>query len=78
MSKKNKTPDGGAVTVKGGGIKKYFRDLGSDLKKITWPSRQELFNNLTVVLALIIAVMVYVTLSDTLLSFLYGLLLGNK
>lgn len=76
MSKNAKNSD--TAVVKGGGIKKYFRDLFSDFKKITWPSRQELFNNLIVVIVLMLAVMVFVGASDSVFLFLYNLLLGNK
>lgn len=39
---------------KKGGIKKYFRDLKSEIKKVVWPSREKVTNNTGVVLAVMI------------------------
>ncbi|MBQ6674783.1 MAG: preprotein translocase subunit SecE [Ruminococcus sp.] len=39
-----------AAPKKKGGIAKYFRDLKSELKKVVWPSRQQVVNNTGVVL----------------------------
>jgi preprotein translocase subunit SecE len=39
---------------KKGGIRKYFRELKSELKKVTWPTRQQVINNTGVVLAVMI------------------------
>ena len=36
-----------------GGIKKYFRDLKSEIKKVVWPSREKVINNTGVVLAVV-------------------------
>ncbi len=35
---------------KKGGIGKYFRDLRSELKKVTWPSKKQVANNTGIVL----------------------------
>ena len=40
-----------ASTKKKGGIGKYFRDMKSELKKVTWPTKKQVVNNTTVVLA---------------------------
>ncbi|MCD7742040.1 MAG: preprotein translocase subunit SecE [Ruminococcus sp.] len=39
---------------KKGGVKKYFRDLKSEIKKVVWPSRSKVINNTGVVIALMI------------------------
>lgn len=41
--------------AKKGGIKKYFRDLKSEIKKVVWPSREKVTNNTGVVLGVIVA-----------------------
>lgn len=35
---------------KKGGLKKYFRDLKSEIKKVVWPTRKQVINNTGVVL----------------------------
>ena len=40
---------------KKGGIKKYFRDLKAEIKKVVWPSREKVVNNTGVVLAVMIS-----------------------
>lgn len=39
-----------AEAKKKGGIGKYFRDLKSEMKKVTWPTRKQVTNNTAVVL----------------------------
>jgi preprotein translocase subunit SecE len=41
---------------KKGGIKKYFRDLKSETKKVVWPSREKVVNNTGIVLGVIVVV----------------------
>jgi len=45
-------------------IKKYFRGVISELKKVTWPSRKELINTTIVVLAFILIFAVVVGIID--------------
>jgi preprotein translocase subunit SecE len=40
---------------KKGGIKKYFRDLKSEIKKVVWPSRAKVINNSGIVISVMIA-----------------------
>lgn len=39
---------------KKGGIKKYFKDLKSEIKKVVWPSRKQVINNTGIVLTVIV------------------------
>ena len=41
---------------KKGGIKKYFRDLKSEIKKVVWPTRKQVINNTGVVLTVMVVV----------------------
>lgn len=41
---------------KKGGVRKYFRDLKSELKKVVWPSRKQVINNTGVVLTVVTVV----------------------
>ncbi|MGN0633842.1 MAG: preprotein translocase subunit SecE [Oscillospiraceae bacterium] len=54
-SDKNK-PAKAKDAKKKGGIKKYFRDLKSEIKKVVWPSREKVVNNTGVVLAVMVVV----------------------
>ena len=47
-----------------GGVKKYFRGVVSELKKVTWPTRKELANTTMVVLAFILIFSIVVGVID--------------
>ena len=47
-----------------GKVAKYFRELKSELKKVTWPSVQTVLKNTLVVLACVIVVGVFIWLFD--------------
>ena len=53
----------------------YFRDLRSEFKKVTWPSKKQVFNNTLVVLVTIVLGGIVVWGLDSLFSFLIKLLL---
>ncbi len=53
----------------------YFRDLRSEFKKVTWPSKKQVFNNTLVVLVTIVLAGIVVWGLDSLFSFLIKLLL---
>jgi len=44
-----------AKAKKKGGIKKYFRDLKSEIQKVVWPTRAQVFKNTGVVLSMVVA-----------------------
>ena len=56
-------------------IKKWFRDLRSEAKKVVWPNGKQVFNNTVVVIVCIIAVGLFVALLDTAFGFIRGLLI---
>lgn len=41
---------------KKGGVKKYFKDLKSEIKKVVWPTRKQVINNTGVVLTVMVVV----------------------
>ena len=59
-----------------GRVTKYFRELKSELKKVVWPTRKQVFKNTVAVLAAMGAVGVVIWVLDALLTLLRGLLLG--
>jgi len=50
-------------------IKRFFRDYKSELKKVVWPTRQQLIRNTGVVLVAIIFMAVIVGILDLLFGF---------
>ena len=56
-------------------IAAYFRDLRSEFKKVTWPTRKQIINNTIVVLVTIVVAGVVVWGLDSILSLLGGLLI---
>lgn len=61
---------------KSGKFLKFFRDLFSETKKITWPSGKSVFNNTVVVIVCVLVIGAFIWLFDALLTFLLGLVLG--
>ena len=47
-----------------GAICRYFRELRSELKKIVWPTPQQLFKNTLIVAACVLVVGVFIWLFD--------------
>ncbi|MBQ1357898.1 MAG: preprotein translocase subunit SecE [Oscillospiraceae bacterium] len=56
-------------------IGKYFRDSKGEFKKIVWPSRKQVMNNVVVVLAMVVIFAVATWGLDLLFAFLRDLLL---
>lgn len=54
--------------------RKFFRDLKSELKKVTWPTWNQVLKNSLVVLCGVIVVGVFVWLFDAVATGLVGLL----
>lgn len=61
---------------KPGRIRTYFREMKSEIKKITWPTFKQVKNNTGVVILFIILLGVFVALVD--LALTYGLSFLNK
>ena len=47
-----------------GGICRYFRELRSELKKVVWPTPQQVLKNTLIVLACVVVVGVFIWLFD--------------
>ena len=47
-----------------GAICRYFRELRSELKKVVWPTPQQIFKNTMIVLACVLIVGVFIWLID--------------
>lgn len=57
-------------------IKTWFREIRSELKKISWPSVGEVVAKTGIVLAVVAFFLVVVYAFDSLLAFLFTLLIG--
>ena len=66
-----KEPDKKEKVKLGDRIKKFFRDYKSELKKIVWPSRDQLIKNTSVVLFAIIFMSAIIGVLD--LAFGFGI-----
>ena len=47
-----------------GGICRYFRELRSELKKVVWPTPQQVLKNTLIVVACVLTVGVFIWLFD--------------
>ena len=54
---------------------KYFRDARGEFKKIVWPSRKQVWNNVVVVLTMVVLFALVICGVDFLFAFLRDLLL---
>jgi preprotein translocase subunit SecE len=57
-----------------GKIKQFFKEVKIELKKVTFPSRDEVIGSTKVVVVLVIIIAVFLGLIDMLLSKLIGML----
>ena len=59
-----------------GRITKYFRDTKSELKKVVWPSKQDVKTNTIVVLVTVAIAAVVMILLDAIFGGILGLIIG--
>ena len=58
------------------GIGKYFKDTKSELKKVVWPSKQDVKTNTVVVLVTVAIAAVVMILLDAIFGGILGLIIG--
>jgi preprotein translocase subunit SecE len=58
------------------GITKFYRETMAELRKVSWPTREEAISLTRVVLIVIFAMGAFLGLLDYLFSQLFGLILG--
>lgn len=51
-------------TKKRGGIVKWFREMKSELKKIVWPTWQQVANNTKIVLTIVAIIGIFIWIAD--------------
>lgn len=55
---------------------KFFRETKSEIKKVSWPSKAQLFRNTAVILAFVIIMTVILSLFDVVFEKLLSLIVG--
>ena len=56
-------------------IARFFRDTRGEMKKVVWPSRKQVINNLIIVLVFVVVFAVFIFLLDLLFVWLMDLML---
>ena len=57
-------------------VKKYLRELRSELKKVVWPTPQQVLKNAAIVLGCVVAVGVFIWLFDFVAQFVIDALIS--
>ena len=65
-----------AVKNFGARVSKFFRDTKSELKKVAWPSKQDVKTNTIVVLVTVAIAAVVMILLDAIFGGILGLIIG--
>ena len=55
-------------------MKKFFKDTKSELKKVTWPTKEQLIHNTGVIIVFIIIITIILSLLDVAFSQVFRLL----
>jgi preprotein translocase subunit SecE len=58
------------------GIRKFYRETMGELRKVSWPTRDEAIHMTRVVLIVILAMGAFLGLLDYLFSQMFGLIIG--
>jgi len=58
-------------------LKKYFKESFSELKKIHWPTRKQVFGETVVVMITVVFFSILVLLFDSILSWLFNYILNS-
>ncbi len=57
-------------------IKKYFRELKSELKKVVWPSKRTILNNTIIVLLCVLVVGIFIWAFDAVAALVVNGIIG--
>jgi preprotein translocase subunit SecE len=57
-------------------LRRYFDEVWSELRKVSWPTREQVRNLTVLVFAVSFTVGIYITVLDTVFQGLIGLLVG--
>lgn len=54
-------------------VKRFFRDIKGEVKKIVWPSKKQVVNNTVIVIVVVVIAAIFVACFDTIATFLIHL-----
>jgi preprotein translocase subunit SecE len=57
-------------------VRKFFKEVSNELKKVSWPTRQETISSTVVVIVLVFMVSLYLGIIDVILARFIGLFIG--
>jgi len=60
----------------GARIKRFFRELKSELKKVVWPSKRQMVNNTLIVLLCVLVVGIFIWVFDAVASLVVDGIIG--
>ncbi len=63
-------------STRGNAITRFYRETIGELKKVTWPTRQEAINLTKIVLFVIVGMSIFLGVLDYLFAQLFRLILG--
>ncbi|MDE7108032.1 MAG: preprotein translocase subunit SecE [Clostridiales bacterium] len=75
--KGNKDKNKGKKKKEPGKVRRWFKDFFSELKKVTWPTFGKVLKQTGTVLLVTVCFLLVVLAFDSLLGYLYNLLLGG-
>ena len=67
-------PNGTERAARQANGERFVRDLVSEMRRVTWPSRQEWVSATILTIGLVVVVGLYTYLADQLFGFLFGLI----
>ena len=65
------------VTERVRSVRTFFGDVGAEMRKSTWPARDELFESTVVVIVSVCLLSLFIGVCDKLLIFVLRLLIGS-
>ena len=75
-SKSQKKNDNKPVVKKPNKIQKWWRETVGELRKVTWPTKEEALKMTKIVIVVVLATAIFLGVVDFIFSRLVGLLLG--
>ena len=57
-------------------VRKFFKEVSNELKRVSWPTRQETISSTVVVIVLVFIVSLYLGIIDVILARFIGLFIG--
>ena len=75
-SKSQKKNDNKPVVKKPNKIQKWWRETVGELRKVTWPTKEEAIKMTKIVIVVVVATAIFLGVVDFIFSRLIGLLLG--